>query len=306
MKFRFNNIQVYIILCISILFACQSNKNTISSKSPVSDTLIKIIVQNEFNKSEFSENKNVQKSLQINASNESGIVFIINQEEFTSSDERVIKENDKPVIIGNLSNDKNISGEYSIGFSNLGFGDLTLEIHNNNEVSIYKLPLQPQLITKTMETFYRMIEIEEIVQLFPLDSLIHLDQHNIKLARNAYPDVDRVIKTSDSSIFRQIIELERSIELKQKSAESFQKLGELYISIHDPELYVIINHCFVQSLNMGNTSVSLIYSLAYSEFLLGNYDKATDYYIKSKQLGWNNDIYDLHDRLEVYLLRRGY
>lgn len=305
---KYLNLVFYMALLI--LVACQSNSDNKTKGSPVRDTLIKVFNQNRIVDSKIkliSDSTNrVENQILITAKKESGIKFQITTNEFISSNERVIKLNDKPIIIGDLFENRKKTGDYSIGFSDLGFGELMLEINIKNEIFKYQLPLKPELVTNTMESFYSMVEIEEAVQLFPLDSLIYQNHHDLNLARKSYPMVSEVIKTVDSSIFRKIIEIERKIKDEPKNAKSFQKLGELYIQTNNPDIYNTVNHCLIQSLNMGNNSVSLIYSLAYSEFLIGNYDKATDDYIKAIQRGWTNDYYDLHDRLEVYLLRKGY
>lgn len=309
---RNHNKHLNIAFCIALLIfaACQSNSGNNTLSSPIRDTLIKIFNENKVVDSKiklFADSANTMgNQLQITAAKESSVTFQINKNQYYSSNERVIKQNDKPIIIGDLFDDKKKTGDYTIEFSDFGFGELMLEINLKNEVFKYQLPLKPELVTNTMESFYSMIEIEETVQLFPLDSLINQGQHDLILARKSYPRVSEVIKTADSIVFRKLIETERKIETEPRNAELFQILGELYIQINNPELYRTLNHCLIQSLNLGNNHVSLIYSLAYSEFLIGNYDKATDDYIKATQLGWTNDFYDLHDRLEVYLLRKGY
>ncbi len=299
-----NKINLLFILCI--LASCQSRLDQFAENGPVRDTLNSIIKKNELDKTVIKQIENENNILQLNVTTEIGLQFVINKIPFRSNNERILKMNDKPLIIGELFKDKEKKGEYTIGFSEVDFGELLLEINSNNIVSHYLLSLKPNLVTNTMESLYRMVEVEESVKLFPLDSLIHQNQYNINIARESYPNVNNKIKSNDSALYSQLIELERQIESNSTNAKSFQKLGELYIETNHEELYNTINRCFIQSLNLGNNGISLIYSLAYSEFLLGNYDKATDYYIKATQSGWTNDYYDLHDRLEVYLLRRGY
>jgi len=305
MKYLNKSIQLILLCALWVLASCQTSIEEVEVNSPVRDTLISIITQNEIENAAITEDKG-SKKLKIKVSEESGVQFILDKIQLSSSNERILKLNDKPLIVGELSNKEKKTGEYTIGFSDVGFGDLLLEINLKNIVTQYLLPLKPMLVTHTMESLYKMVEIEEAVQLFPLDSLIHQNLYELNLARKSYPKVNAEIKTVDSALYRKVIELEHQIESNSTNAESFQKLGELYIEINQEELYNTLNRCFIQSLNLGNNNISLIYSLAYSEFLLGNYDRATDHFIKVTQSGWTNDYYDLRDRLEVYLLRRGY
>ncbi len=105
MKYLNKSIKLILFYVLWVLASCQSSIEEVEVNSPVRDTLISIITQNEIDNATITEDKGSNK-LKIKVSEESGVQFILDKIQLSSSNERILKLNDKPLIVGELSNKK--------------------------------------------------------------------------------------------------------------------------------------------------------------------------------------------------------